>query len=295
MFGDTARFAGLRGMGRLTKLRDRVRDLLRPEPVVHAPSPLDDERFRTAKHVFMFGVCGRSSTTALMRILNSSHEVCVWGEPGDHIVDDLLRVWTALEQKNANPNFRDRKDILPRAFREQNHSIAHAMAFPELQPAIADLTRALVHMLAPAIDVDRFGFKEITVRGPETLGTLQRMFPCAQFIFLFRDPYTQWPSVKKMGWPHVKTLELFLAEYERLANIYMEFGGTFVETASLHDIGRVRDLTRKLDLSRFDEGLIGDGVFAMRDKAPLTDEETAAIGASLAWSCYQAMQARESV
>jgi hypothetical protein len=168
------------------------------------------------------------------------------------------------------------------------------MAFTELEPVIADLMSALQHLFAPVIAVDRIGFKEITVRGIATLQALRELFPQAQFVFLFRDPEPQWPSVRSMGWSTTKTLDAFLEEYRRLAEIYMNFGGIFLETTSLYDRARVRRLFETLGLSSFDEKLIGDGVFAMKGKTPLTEHEALQIKGSEASMAYQKMRAIEA-
>ncbi len=292
MPGKDLRFAGLRRTGRISRLRDRVVDLVRPVPD-SPPSPLDHTGLRYEEHVFVFGVCGRSSTTALMRILNSTHQICVWGEPGNFIVDDLLRVIRELEAKDAGVESRMRKEILLDAFRKRDHKLCHAMAFPDPRPALDHLVAALVDLIRPAIDVRRMGFKEITVRNIETLRTLSSLFPAAHMVFLFRDPNKQWPSVERMGWPHLATLDLFLEDYERLANIYLRHGGLFVETSSLHDPQRVAGLLRRLDLGPFDASLIGDGVFALKEKRSLREDERERIESSRAFELYARMQAEE--
>lgn len=292
MASKSVRFANRWQGRRLDRIRGRLADLIRTSgPVVTA---IDEQGYRDAEHVFLFGVCGRSSTTALMRMLNSTQALCMWGEPGDHVVDDLLHVITALRKKNDNPDFHLRKEILQRAFRENDHKVSYAMAFPEQGPALARLEQAFIDMFRPVIDVRRFGFKEITVRSIETLENLRTMFPAAAMVYVFRDPRTQWPSVEKMRWDHVATLDLFLGEYERLATIYMKFGGWFIETTALRDKARIARLASHLHLPAIDERLVNDGVFAMRDKKPLADDVRQAIERSPAFACYEQMRQREA-
>ena len=165
----------LRALGRVAWVRDGIQGLFSPK--VSSLSPLSEYTFRSGKQIFVFSVWGRASTTALQRILNSSGEVCMWGEPGEFIVDDLAKAICYLQKKNAQSPLSDaRKQVLQRAFRERDHSVPYALAFPELQPAIDHLCAAFAQLFPPVADVKRIGFKEIRVRGRETLEALHDLF-----------------------------------------------------------------------------------------------------------------------
>lgn len=278
----------------LVRLRRRALSMLGGNQAPAVSFSADDEELREQRHVFIFAVNGRSSSTALMRILNSSHDICVWGEPGEYFVDDTMELIARLQAKNENPHFQERKTLIQQAYRERNHQIGHAMAFPELAPAISALVSSFVAMFAPVIDIKRIGFKELKVRSSTTLSTLRMLFPKAEFLFLFRDPATQWPSVKKMNWKRVDTLDKFLQQNAWLAGLYEEHGGMFIESTSLRDKDKMRRLAKWLDLGEIDESLIGDGVFAMKDKKPLTEEEASKIEASDAKVAYERMRALEA-
>ena len=92
----------------------------------------------------------------------------------------------------------------------------------------------------------------------------------------------------------IENLRLEQAEYQRLAAIYLDFGGIFVESASLYDKSCVRKLLDKTEFTSFDESLVGDGVYAMKNKQPLTDDETNQIKASSAWQLYELMKQVEA-
>ena len=278
-------------LGRLTrKLRSakkRVVQLLcRPA----ATAAVDEARAVRGRHVFIFGVWGRTSSTALQRLLNSTGQICIWGEPGAFIPDDLLALIDKLDRKNRHPDEQRRKTGLQRAFSSKDHSQNYAMAFPEMAPAIASLRQAFLQLFPTIEGVDRFGFKEIRLRDEQTLHVLRSMFPAAQFVFLFRDPLTQWPSVRAMKWDETPDLEHFLELYERLASIYMEFRGVFIESAALYDRERVRGLVAALGLPDVDERLIGDGVFARSNKTPLDAADTQRIRGSRAYELYLQMK-----
>lgn len=290
---DVARFAKVSQYKLLAKLRRRALGLLGAHQAPVIPLTLDERELREQRHVFVFAVNGRSSSTALVRILNSSHDICVWGEPGEYIIDDSMELIARLTKKNERPAFQERKKLIHQAYAERNHTIGHAMAFPELAPAISKLVAGFAAMFTPAIDVKRFGFKELKIRSDETLKTLRSLFPNAEFIFLFRDPATQWPSVKNMKWKRVDTLDKFLQQNAWLAELYEAHGGMFIENTSLRDKEKVRKFVKWLGLSEIDESLIGDGVFAMKNKDPLTEEEVAKIEASDANAAYKRMRALE--
>ena len=54
------------------------------------------ESVKHERHVFIRAVCGRSSSTALQRLLNSTNEICIFGEPWGS-VDGLVGAIDNLE------------------------------------------------------------------------------------------------------------------------------------------------------------------------------------------------------
>jgi hypothetical protein len=61
--------------------------------------PLSYEAIRDQKHVFVFGVWGRTSTTALQRIMNSTRGICIWGEPGQFLVDNFMEAYLQIHAR----------------------------------------------------------------------------------------------------------------------------------------------------------------------------------------------------
>jgi len=267
-----------------------LKKMKRSAPVRYAQ--LSDDEFRNGRHIFIFGVWGRCSSTALQRILNSSGEVCIWGEPGDHLVDDLVGLLARMEKKNDAAGSAERKRILSDSFTSGDHSVNYCMAFPKLDSSMDALFTALKGLFQPVVDVNRVGFKEITVRDGATLDILKTLCPRAAFVFLFRNPAEQWPSVKKMAWEKTRTVNQFIDEYRRLAEIYLERDGLFIESSSLYDSEKVDNLIRGLDIAGYDASLLGDGVYAMTGKEPLDAGEAEQLKESGILELYAAMQER---
>ncbi len=253
---------------------------------------LKEDDFRSGKHVFIFGVWGRTSTTAIQRILNSSGEICIWGEPGDYLVDDYLVLLNRLINKNTRSD-PERKRILSHSFKNNDHSINYAMAFPDLQPSIDFLWSSFQSMLPSIQNIKRIGFKDISVRNIETLDLISSIFLNSTIVYLFRNPEKQWVSVKEMAWERTSNLENFLHEYERLAKIYLTRGGIFMESSSLYNKECVIRLCTQLELSGFDQSLLGDGVYSAPRKQPLIESEVNIIKNSKALQLYHEMKSRE--
>ena len=79
-----------------------------------------------AKHVFVYAVCGRSSSTALQRILNSSNEIFMFGEYHltiEKLVDCYFHLAEIDHQKQRNELTR-----LINCFEQNQHTAFYANA-----------------------------------------------------------------------------------------------------------------------------------------------------------------------
>lgn len=142
---------------------------------------MDYESVKNNEHVFIYSVCGRSSSTALQRILNSSNEVCIYGEP--HLaVDKLLNALYYIEQMNDGkidgiykPQIQKQSIELVKAFKEKKHYISYPNAISNWNYSISLILDSFVNMFKPINQVDRFGFKEIRLENIITLNMLKKM------------------------------------------------------------------------------------------------------------------------
>lgn len=246
-----------------------IRKLFVPRP---AFEPQSYEALKHNRHVFVFGVWGRTSTTAFQRIMNSTRGLCVWGEPGEYLVDNFMDAYLQLVRRMEDPVTGDRIQMLPDAFRRNDYSVNPAMALGDWTSGTRHLEQAFVDLLLPAIPVQRLSFKEIRVRSHRTFDGLRRMFPNCQFVHLFRDPLAQWPSVQTMPWKESQSVELFIERVEELGNLYLKYDGVFVEDKHLGSRPHLDRLTQHLGVSNYSPDLIGDGVFAAKVKQPVPPE-----------------------
>jgi hypothetical protein len=139
--------------------------------------------------VFIFTI-HRSGGTLLMRMLNCHPALVIWGEHGGFI----------NKLADADLTMRSLRDWLPV---RSDEDIEEYVAFPERRQSCFDplmnpfgysdfarwchdlLTQAFSRGLSQG---QRWGFKEIRYHRPSVAKFLERLFPAAKFIFLFRDP-----------------------------------------------------------------------------------------------------------
>lgn len=258
-------------------------------------APLSYDALREERHVFVFGVWGRTSTTAFQRIMNSTRDICIWGEPGDFIIDNFMDAYLQLNKRMEESLSHDRLHIMPDSFKRNDFSENSAMAVCDWTSSTRLLEQAFVDLLLPAIPIQRLAFKEIQARSHRTLDGLRRMFPNCQFVFVFRDPRAQWPSVKSWTpWEESKSLNLFMDRVEELGNLYLQYDGIFVEDKHLRTSAHLDKIVRHLGLSAYDHTLINDNVFAATNKLPLTTAEEQLIVERLG-ALYSKLQLRSQV
>ncbi len=231
------------------------------DPLTHINSLEYHESVKSEEHVFIFSVAGRSSSTAFQRILNSSNELCIWGESHGHI-EQISNLSHSLEDFNNECFVNDSLNMLHDSFKQNRHDLFYANAIGNLENTQNIVKSSVSILLKPWQSVNRFGFKDITVDKLQTLEFLSVLYPASKFIFCFRDPIEQWPSVSKVGWwPYCKTIDLFLEEYLRLSDIYLNFGETkgyisFIHNINLLELYKVKQLLKYLNVTKIDETLI---------------------------------------
>ncbi len=226
-------------------------------------------RFRKSEHIFIFGVLGRCSTTALQRILNSSGEITISGE-SKGIVAQLLHTLKALDL--FHEEFHDNYDRFEKCFAKKKHNRVYSMAL-NTSECSGLIRNSVVALLKPLHGGLRFGFKDIEADSVDDLESLLELFPKSKFVFLFRDPVSQFQSVQAQDyWDYSKSVDSFIENYASLSDLYIEFAkknktGIFVENTNLHDRNKVQSLLEKLSISNHDKALIGDAVFSAKNKS----------------------------
>ena len=254
-------------------------------------------KYKEQAHVFIFSVCGRASSTALQRILNSTQEIIIWGESSAIFERTFIHLeyLEKVHQKNAKIRDQHHK-LLVEAIQKKEHTAWYPKAGKNLSLAINQQYEFLAHQLMPPTDhIHRFGFKEIAVYRKNLLPIPARVFPNCYYVFLFRHPFEQWVSVKESQYfPYSKELSLFLKFYKQFATNYLRYyqtheHGIFVQNEILFSHIPLQHLMNELDLPHFDKHLIGNITHSFQ-KGQLSEEEKETILNSDAYQLFLTMQ-----
>ncbi len=245
-----------------------------------------------SENIFIYGVCGRSSSTALQRILNSSDEVFIFGEHYG-LIENLVNSYFCAEKDNHEGRAKDLAKLID-CFEKKKHTSFYALAANDFQPLANNIKQLIVETITPPLDYSRTGFKEISVLSEASLLNMEKMFPNSYFVFLFRNPVKQWGSVGflKSFWDYSKSLDYFLLEYERIAQIYLTTPikkSFFVENNSLRDINKLQQITKRLNISTLDTDLV-DRTISSTNKRKVSWLETIKIKSSKAYQLYFKMK-----
>ena len=147
----------------------------------------------TEKPVFIFAASWRTGSTLLQRVLNSTGNILIWGEP-THL-NEMRKLNADLHgyYKTAEPQYQ--------AIEREGIEHAWTPIFspkPEyVNPAFKAMLDGLYKTAANALGYDRWGFKEVRINAFENAVWLKELYPHAKFIFHYRDPYSMFESVQK--------------------------------------------------------------------------------------------------
>jgi hypothetical protein len=186
--------------------------------------------------VFVFAAMWRSGSTLLQRVVASSGEVLVWGEPyaDSGLVQRLGKTLQVFSPIWPERHFiRMGADLAPAKLTVENteNLYPHPRALVAAHLAFYDTLFA-----APAREAGypRWGLKETRLGGDDAR-YLRLLYPSARFLYLVRDPVDVWASYRRwagwyLDWPEgqVRTPQAFARGWSRLASSF---------TASSDEIG----------------------------------------------------------
>jgi len=251
-------------------------------------------KVRNQNHIFIFSVMGRSSSTAFQRILNSSSEICIFGETKGSLVS-LLEAYAAVEHQWHYKSHWRQISLMNDGYKTGKHNTQYPHAL-DLYSAYFLLPGLIAGIFRPLINVKRFGFKEIQLFTLENLLTLKSLFPSSRMIFLFRNPHDQYTSLISTHW-YNEDENSFIEAYTEYTKQYFEYADEdrtafFLENKYLYDSSSIAHILNKLSISKFDKDLINDGVFSSESKPDLHPEIKEKILNSSAYKAYKNMLAR---
>jgi hypothetical protein len=189
---------------------------------------VDRQGAPTASPVFICAAGWRSGSTWLQRLLMSSGQIIIWGEPFTH---------SLLIQKMSSQMIPISSEWPPDRFflgEETPSELADewvANLYPSVQ-ALCDAHRAFFQTLFEVPvrqrQYSRWGLKEVRLTVDHAL-YLKFLFPDARFLFLIRNPFDAYQSYRMWGdwffeWPHhlVYTAGEFGRVWNRLAQDFLQ-------------------------------------------------------------------------
>ncbi|WP_017324077.1 sulfotransferase [Synechococcus sp. PCC 7336] len=193
--------------------------------------------------IFIFSAGWRSGSTLLQRMLMSSGDLLIWGEPYGHAgaIANLAAPLRAITHR-----FPDANSFANEQFSKGSDPSDLAGGWvANLYPEMADLKQAHIAFFktlfeAPARSrgIHRWGVKEVRWEIDFAI-YLQWLFPSAKFLFLYRNPYRAYLSYRRFDWydlwPHdcwydvwpnqpIDTPERFGRHWKRLLEGYLAQG-----------------------------------------------------------------------
>jgi len=140
---------------------------------------------------FVFAASWRTGSTLLQRVITASGEIFVWGEP------TFLPELAALYQK-AEGYFQKVAWNRKTGFSDQVGKWVPVVSPSEarVRDSVGFFLAALYHKETLQMGFPRWGFKEVRAKAMEHMQLLADVYPAAKFIFLVRDPYDMYRSVK---------------------------------------------------------------------------------------------------
>lgn len=158
--------------------------------------------------IFLFSTGWRSGSTLLQRLIMSDKRVMIWGEPYKHCnhVHDQMTSLRAIHKNYPQDEWFLRSDGMDKT-KLADRFVANLYPKVEyLQMASRCFFEGLLEQ--PAIDngYTMWGLKEVRL-GVDAAIYLRWLFPNAKFVFLYRNPYDAYLSLKthRMTWSLYET------------------------------------------------------------------------------------------
>jgi hypothetical protein len=151
--------------------------------------------------IFLLAAGWRSGSTLLQRLVTSSGEALIWGEPYGRagVVPALVRATTAFQPDW--PPLAAIADERPFDGAElRDNWIANFYPEPRsFRAAMRALLDELLMAPAKRRAFARFGFKEVRLSAVDA-AWLEWLYPDSRFVFLTRNPWDAWSSMKGGTW-----------------------------------------------------------------------------------------------
>lgn len=143
--------------------------------------------------VFIFSASWRTGSTLLQRLLNTTDELLIWGEP--QFLIPARRMFDL-----ATKSFSEAQWMRDQAEEEPLHQMWAPTICPSpdsIVPAFKGLFDQLYNEPSLAKGFGRWGFKEVRNFGLENAIFFRAIYPDAKIVFHYRHPFDAYASLKR--------------------------------------------------------------------------------------------------
>ncbi|MGK7899283.1 MAG: sulfotransferase [Xenococcus sp. (in: cyanobacteria)] len=191
------------------------------------------------KHPIIILAPGRSGSTLLQRILNTSAEIIIWGEHAGFMIGLARSYYMLTKSEHINKNYYSRKNldssIIVGSFKDYNKSINWINSFDKesTQKNYRDL---IIKQLNTGIDTEKitWGFKEILyTKNDYVMDMLLELFPSRKIIFSLRNPFNVIKSMI-LSWsqPNLLKTQLQSKDFTKLNQSIISYATRWNNVAS---------------------------------------------------------------
>jgi len=216
--------------------KGRIKSVVESIGIIESRWPSNSLIDETDNPIFIFASGWRSGSTLLQRLIMSHDQTLIWGEPFNqfNIIQRQACALSAVCQAYPPENW----TLNAQRLRHNSSEKLSKQFIPNLYPDFQFLRLAhqsffLNLFKTPAVNhgYSRWGLKEVRL-GIDTAVYLKWVFPNAKFLFLYRNPYEAYASLKPNlhlwslyeVWPEtpIRTPSSFGKFWRKLVTGYLE-------------------------------------------------------------------------
>jgi Sulfotransferase family len=240
--------------------------------------------------IFIFSAGWRSGSTLLQRLIMSSGNVIIWGEPYSYsgLINHLSIPLKAITDKYPHSNWLIGNRSNPNPSELADKWIANL--YPDISYLLEshlNFLRNLFERSARERGLERWGIKEVRLTIDHAI-YLNWLFPKAKFIFLYRNPYkayqsyhgsywyTEWPlnpvyTPRQFG-EHWKSLvEGYMAGYQKVNGMFVKYEDLCNGNLDISHLEEFLELKVERDLLKVKVGSSHDRQTKNPNKVPLAE------------------------
>ena len=166
--------------------------------------------YNNSQPIFIFSAGWRSGSTLLQRLLMSSQQILVWGEPYGHtgLIDSLLQPLKGITSSYP-PSKYFANHYLDHNDSDKIHSVLSHYWVANLYPDPYYLVESHISFLTNLFEkpAREKGFKQWGIKAVrldiDCAIYLNWLFPQAKFLFLYRNPYHTYTSYRGSYWYNI--------------------------------------------------------------------------------------------